>query len=51
MKPAGSKYLRDISAVWYSITEPRVPGRAEVFEFGYNQVYNGIGVFLYQYDD
>ena len=51
MKPAGSKYLRDIFAVWYSVTEPRVPGRAEIYEFGYNQVYNGIGVFLYQYDD
>jgi hypothetical protein len=43
--------LRDIFALWYLVTEPRVPGGPDVKEFGYSQVFNGIGVFLYQKDD
>ena len=43
--------MRDILAVWYSITEPRVPGGIDVKEFGYNVQDNGIGIFLYQKDD
>lgn len=28
-----------------------MPNRCEAYEFGYNQVYNGVGVFVYQYED
>jgi hypothetical protein len=47
----GNKKMRDILAVWYTVTDPRIPMRCESYEFGYNQVYNGIGVFVYQVED
>jgi hypothetical protein len=47
LQAAGGNFLRDIFAFWYIITDPRVPGQAERYNFGYRDDFNGIGVFVY----
>ena len=44
-------FVRDIMALWFIITDPKVPAKGQAFDFGYKAKFNGIGVFLYQFEE
>lgn len=39
-----------VFAMWYLVTEPKVQSKKVINEFGYRDLFNGVGIFVFVKD-